>query len=113
MLDHAVSSDFGKSWEVLEPCYLKKLIRNPQLGYIDGIYVLYGRARLSHLVLYTSKYLTNWDSGTYVVYKEKFGAFYSNNLNLTDENKNFLLIQYSDAYDNNAKVNVMHTVSVE
>lgn len=109
MLDHAVSLDFGENWEVLEPCYLKKFIRNPQLGYIDGIYVLHGRAGLSHLVLYTSEDLTNWDAGTYIVYKEKVGAFYSNNLNLTDENGNFLLIQYSDAYDNNAKVNVMHT----
>ena len=49
----------------------------------------------------------HWDEGELLVKKEKVGAFYSNNLNLTDENGNFLLVQYSDPYKG-SRVNVMH-----
>ena len=109
-MDHAISRDFGKTWEVLTPCHLEKGIRNPQTGYVDGVYVLHGRAKdLEGFVLYTSTDATVWDEGTFLVEKKGAYAYYSNNLNLTDEKGNFLLVQYSDAFDNVAKVNVMHT----
>ncbi len=107
-MDHAVSEDLGKTWTLLPPCYLAKGIRNPQTAQIDGIYVLHGRAGgLKGFVLYTSENGTDWDEGCMLVEKEGVSAYYSNNLNLKDENGNFLLIQYSDSYKGN-RVNVMH-----
>ena len=58
-------------------------------------------------VFYTSPDGYHWDEGEILVPKEKVGAFYSNNLNLTDEKGNFLLVQYSDSYQG-SRVNVMH-----
>jgi hypothetical protein len=108
-MDHAVSYDLGQSWTLLPPCYLDKGIRNPQVGYIDGVYVLHGRAGdLAGFVLYTSKDATNWDEGTLIVENKGAYAYYSNNLPLSDERGNFLLIQYSHPY-RGACVNVMHT----
>ena len=107
-MDHAVSYDFGKTWTLLEPCYLAKGIRNPQTALIDGVYVLHGRAGgLKGFVLYTSEDGSHWDEGTMLVHKEGVSAYYSNNINLKDEKGNFLLIQYSESYDGN-RVNVMH-----
>ena len=107
-MDHAISYDCGKTWTVIEPCYLEKGIRNPQVGFIDGVYVLHGRAGdVKGFVFYTSPDGYHWDQGEILVPKEKIGAFYSNNLNLTDENGNFLLVQYSDSYQG-SRVNVMH-----
>lgn len=106
-MDHAVSKDFGKTWTVLNPCYVAKGIRNPQTALIDGAYLLHGRASNDEgLVLYTSEDATNWDEGCFITQK-RAPAYYSNNLNLKDEKGNFLLIQYSDSYSG-AKVNVMH-----
>lgn len=108
-MDHLISHDKGKTWETLAPCYLANGIRNPQTAYIDGVYVLHGRAGdLEGFVLYTSKDATVWDEGTFIIRKKGAYAYYSNNLNLTDEKGNFLLVQYSDAFDNVARVNVMH-----
>ena len=107
-MDHAVSYDGGKTWRNEGPCYLAKGIRNPQVGLIDGVYVLHGRAGgVKGFVFYTSPDGYHWDEGELLIRKEKVGAFYSNNLNLTDENGNFLLVQYSDSYKGN-RVNVMH-----
>lgn len=117
-LDHAISRDCGKTWELLKPCYLANKIRNPQIALIDGVYLLHGRGGdLGGFVMYTSEDATNWDEGTILSDKTHVGAFYSENLNLKDENGNFLLIQYSDTYDKPnpnasspwcAKVNAMH-----
>ena len=108
-MDHAVSKDCGKTWTVCKPCYLKEGIRNPQTALVDGVYILHGRAKgFENFVLYTSEDATVWDEGTYLIRKEGC-CFYSNNLKLKDEKGNFLLIQYSDAYDGDCRVNVMHT----
>lgn len=107
-MDHAVSEDLGKTWTLMPPCYLAKGIRNPQTAQIDGIYILHGRAGgLKGFVLYTSENGYEWDEGCMLVEKKGVSAYYSNNLNLTDEKGNFLLIQYSDSYAGN-RVNVMH-----
>lgn len=106
-MDHAISDDCGETWRVLPPCRVEKGIRNPQVGLIDGVFVCHGRTPDKHFVLYTSEDGTNWDAGAYIVEALGPGAFYSNNLNLTDEKGNFLLIQYSQPYDF-IKVNVWH-----
>lgn len=109
-MDHAVSSDLGKTWTVLEPSYVAKGIRNPQTALIDGVFILHGRAGdAKGFILYTSEDGANWDEGTILVPNEKIAAYYSNNLNLQDENGNFLLMQYSDNYQGH-RVNVMHQV---
>lgn len=109
-LDHVVSSDFGKSWSVCKPCYLDKGIRNPQIALIDGVYILHGRAGgVEGFVFYISDNAADWDEGTFMIRKKDAWCYYSNNLNLRDEQGNFLLIQYSDVYDGRCRVNVYHT----
>lgn len=98
-LDHAVSEDMGKTWEVLKPCFVAKGARNPQTALIDGVYIMHCRAKdYSGFVVYASSDATNWDEGTLVVENQDALAFYSNNINLKDEKGNFLLIQFSDKY---------------
>jgi len=107
-MDHAYSDDGGKTWTVTEPCFMAKGIRNPQMTFIDGVYILHGRGENTKgFVFYTSEDAVHWDEGLYLGTKEG-GCYYSNNINLKDEKGNFLLVQYSDLYDNFAKVNVMH-----
>jgi len=111
-MDHAVSYDCGETWELLKPCFVAKKIRNPQTALIDGVYVLHGRAgHTGGFVLYTSEDATNWDEGAFIDDFVICSTYYSNNLNLRDEEGNFLLIQYSALYDGlgYAAVNVMHT----
>ena len=113
-MDHAISKDFGKTWTVLEPCYVQKGIRNPQTALIDGVYILHGRAgKAEGFVIYSSEDATHWDEGCMLIHNKDAAAFYSNNLNLSDEAGNFLLVQYSDLYKEVKKetqyaVNVMH-----
>lgn len=114
--DHAISRDMGKTWEVCTT-HLDKGCRNPHVGLVDGIYIMHGRSEdYEGLVLYTSEDGQNWDEGTILVHNKGAAAFYSNNLNLTDEKGNFLLVQYSDRYfcdryntPANCRVNVMHS----
>lgn len=107
-MDHAISCDNGKTWTLCKPCHLENGIRNPQTALIDGIYVLHGRSKdVKGFVFYTSENASDWDEGVFLAHTPGAGAYYSNNLNLTDEKGNFLLVQYSAPYDGN-KVNVMH-----
>ncbi|MBO5059791.1 MAG: exo-alpha-sialidase [Clostridia bacterium] len=107
-MDHAISTDGGRRWIVCEPCHLEKGIRNPQVALIDGVYILHGRSAAAEgFVLYSSENATDWDEGCMLIRDKHAAAFYSNNLNLTDEKGNFLLVQYSDQY-RFACVNVMH-----
>ncbi len=108
-----VSEDNGKTWQVLKPCYLQYGIRNPQTAFIDGVFILHGRDAdgkdpyTKGFVLYTSEDGANWDEGHYLA-KSMPAQYYSNNLNLKDENGNFLLIQFDESYSG-AKVDVYHT----
>ena len=110
-MDHAVSKDGGKTWEIMKPCYVAKGIRNPQTAYLDGVYILHGRAEdCNGFVFYTSEDLQNWDEGTYL-HERKVLCYYSNNMVLEDENGKFLLVQYSHSYEDHAyaaRVNVNH-----
>ena len=116
-LDHAISYDSGKNWTVLEPCFIKEGARNPQIALVDGVYILHGRAQdRKGFMIYSSPDGQNWDEGVRLAPKNHLaGAFYSNNLNLKDENGEFLLVQFSETYTDKedafyvATVNVMHT----
>ena len=110
-LDHTVSEDNGKTWTLLEPCYLDKAIRNPQVGYVDGVYVMHGRSEgLIGFVFYTSEDATHWSEGTYLnTWDHPIGQYYSNNITLEDEQGKFLLVQYSESYDGSGRVNIKHT----
>ena len=106
--DHAISYDNGKTWELSEPSYLARGLRNHQIAYIDGVYIFHGRSEdYEGFIMYTSTDASNWDEGTMIDIDKGASAFYSNNLNLRDENGNFLLIQYSCRYEG-MKVNVNH-----
>lgn len=106
-MDHAVSSDKGKTWRITEPCYFAKGIRNPQTNYIDGVYILHGRGEMPDpgFVLYTSTNAVDWDEGTFMTDKKSWYAHYSCNIVLKDEEGRFALIQYSDLYGKKGDVN--------
>ena len=107
-MDHAISRDLGKTWEILSPCYLAYGIRNPQVNVIDGIFVCHGRNKdCSGFVLYTSLDGSLWDNGEIIGTKQSL-CYYSNNIVLKDDDgSNHMLIQYSESYEN-ACVDVMH-----
>ncbi len=111
--DHAISRDLGKTWDV-RTTHLEQGCRNPQVAVLDGVYLLHGRSEdYEGLVLYVSENGQDWDEGTILVHYKGAAAFYSNNLNLKDEEGNFLLVQFSQKYrypaTPNCRVNVMHT----
>ena len=117
-MDHAISKDQGKTWTLKASCFLEKGIRNPQTAILDTVWILHGRTMSRQgFVIYTSTDGDTWDEG-FLLENNKFiaGAYYSNNLNLRDEQGNFLLVQYSSPYtDKNdppyvSTVNVKHTV---
>lgn len=114
-IDHAISRDFGKTWNVLTPSYLKEGVRNPQTAILNGIFILHGRtAARNGFVIYTSEDGSKWDEGFLVERKNYIaGAYYSNNLNLEDEKGKFLLIQYSSPYTKEANPDYVGTVNVK
>lgn len=107
-IDHAVSDDFGVTWEVLEQCRVDKGVRNPQTAYIDGIFVMHGRsADEDKFVFYASLDGSVWSDAAVIAQTNPTGQYYSNNLILNDEKGKFLLVQYSEQY-HGSKVNVKH-----
>ena len=108
VIDHAISKDYGETWEILDQCKVLKGVRNPQTAFLDGVYIMHGRtADWESFVFYTSLDATNWDNGTIIASTCRVGQYYSNNINLKDERGNYLLVQYSESYDA-TKVNVKH-----
>lgn len=102
-LDHAISYDNGQTWELTPTIHFDKGMNNPQVGLIDGVYIMHGRSfKVDGYVLYTSTDAVNWDEGTYIADKAGL-CYYSNHINLKDEEgNNFLLLQYSEVYGDNA-----------
>lgn len=115
--DHAISSDNGLTFRTAKSCFIKHGARNPQTALIDGVYIMHGKANdRKGFMIYSSLDGENWDDGIRLADKPHLaGAFYSNNLNLKDENGKFLLVQFSETYTDDpnayyvATVNVMHT----
>lgn len=98
-LDHTVSHDKGVTWEPADVIHFEKGANNPQIAFIDDVFILHGRSyKCDGFVLYTSKDAVNWDEGTYIADKKGL-CYYSNHINLKDDNgENFLLLQYSEVY---------------
>ena len=57
---------------------------------------------------------SEWDEGYFAEHKNYIaGAYYSNNLNLEDENGKFLLVQYSSPYTKEKDPYYIATVNVK
>ncbi|MBO5726130.1 MAG: exo-alpha-sialidase [Clostridia bacterium] len=110
-IDHVVSRDLGLTWDVPETCYLNEGIRNPQIGLLDGIYILHGRnAGWNGFVFYTSKDGCNFDAATYLARVTSGTCYYSNNIVINGR----MLVQYSECYGDKDCVDVKHVwLSVE
>ena len=109
-LDYAISKDCGKTWGETGICYLEKKIRNPQVAILDGQFILHGReaAIINAFVLYTSEDGIVWDEGHRIVDYHPACSFYSNNVVVNKDEKNKLLIQYSQTFTESSRVNIYH-----
>lgn len=109
-MPYAISADFGKTWTETGKSCVGKKIRNPQIGILDGQYILHGRAGAGPgFVLYTSADGIHWDEG-HLLDTEKHSCYYSNNVvvhSTQPGGKDRLLVQFSETYES-ARVNVMH-----
>lgn len=116
-LDVCESIDMGETWKSLDPSYVAKRIRNPQLAKLGNTYYLHGRSGCEsddlprEFVLYTSKDALHWDEGMYI-YTCPEGAwgqscFYSNNVIVHSPHGERLLIQSSVSYEE-ARTNICH-----
>ena len=115
-MDHAISTDNGKTWTLEKPCHLAKKIRNPQVARVNGGYVLHGRAGCMtkdlpmHFVLYTGTDGIHWDEGRYIYADQGQTAYYSNNIVLDRaDGAQRLLIQASIPYSKGC-VNIGHWI---
>ena len=117
-MDYAISLDCGRTWEKIGKSYVAKKIRNPQVGILDGQFILHGRAgedETGHggFVLYTSRDGLTWDEG-HILIDNKSACFYSNNLVMRfPDGKDRMLVQYSENIKDpgtawSGQVNVMH-----
>ena len=109
-MPYYISSDMGKTWDVLGKSYVRKRIRNPQLAKVVGGYLLCGRAGCMsnelpmHFVLYTSRDGITWDDGLYISENGQT-AYYSNMLELNGGKT--VLIQASVPYSK-GRTNISH-----
>ncbi len=119
-MDYAISPDGGKTWTEIGKSYVAKKIRNPQVGLLDGQFILHGRSggwEDAGFVFYTSADGIHWDEGKELI-KGKTACFYSNNLTVKGaDGKERMLVQYSENVSDNTKlengcwgsqVNAMH-----
>lgn len=114
-MPYAVSEDLGKTWCQVGSTRVAKKIRNPQVGLLDGQFLLHGRGSMHDFVFYTSADGIVWDEGVYLnanrgTPRDWDPCYYSNNIVLDHPGKpgkKRMLIQYSEVYERNC-VNVMH-----
>ena len=114
-LTGAVSEDLGKTWTEPFKIPVAKIARNPQIGYLNGVYILHGRSEnMANFVFYHSKDAIHWDEGTVVNElldgQPRGGCYYSNNLTIKGaDGVDRMLVQYSEQFVlGTGKVNVMH-----
>ncbi len=109
-MDYAVSLDGGRTWTETGFCYLAKKIRNPQVALLDGQFILHGReaGNTNAFVLYTSKDGISWDEGHRIVDHHPAISYYSNNVIISENGKDKLLVQYSQTYKQSCCVNIYH-----
>lgn len=118
-MSYAVSPDFGTTWTDSGKSYVDKRIRNPQVGRLDGQYILIGRAGQSDpstvncMVIYTSKDGLRWDDGLLLGDNERRSCFYSENLTVTMPNgKQRMYVKYSENVNINSEIANLPKVTV-
>ncbi|MBO5309199.1 MAG: exo-alpha-sialidase [Lentisphaeria bacterium] len=109
LLEVCCSCDNGKSWKRLDPIPLKEGIRNVQIAPLGKGYVMHGRGGRNTewgkgQVIYTSADGIDWND-CILMEPEKQACYYSNMLPMTNGE---VLLQYSDLYAEDNRVNVMH-----
>ena len=116
---YAVSPDFGTTWTEAGNSYVKQRIRNPQIGRLDGQYILIGRAGQSNhetihsMVIYTSADGIHWDDGILLGSNERRSCFYSDNLTITLPNgKQRMYVKYSENVLVNSEVEALPRVEI-
>ena len=104
-----ISEDEGKTWGEPFKSHVAKIARNPQVGYLNGTYILHARSENGvNFVFYYSNDGINWDEGTIVSDKPLGGCYYSNNIVIKcADGVERLLVQYSENYGL-SRVNVCH-----
>ena len=106
-MSYAISEDFGKTWIDTGKSFVKNRIRNPQVGLLDGQFILHGRAGRTEamkgsFVIYTSKDGVEWDDGLVLAKDERPSCFYSENLTVVMPNgKQKMFVKYSETYHRN------------
>ena len=116
-----VSEDLGKTWSEPMKSPTAKGERNPQVGYLNGKYILHGRGKgMQNFILYHSDDAIHWDEGTVVSDlldgEPRGGCYYSNNITVRGEDGiDRMLVQYSEQFVKaTGRVNAMHAwVEVE
>lgn len=110
-----ISHDLGKTWSEPFLMPVAKIARNPQVGSLNGHYILHGRSENSeNFVFYHSEDGIHWDNGTIVSElldgKPRRGCYYSNNIVIRGEDGiHRMLVQYSEQYyPESARNNIMH-----
>ena len=112
-IEASISYDLGKTWKCLPHIRLKHGIRNIQIAPLGKGFVMHGRAWLNESwgmgqVVYSSLDGVNWDDGL-ILNHQKTGCYYSNMQPVScADGKNHVLLQYSDTYADDSRVNVMH-----
>lgn len=103
-MDYIVSKDYGKTWGESKKSYVANKIRNPQVGILDGQYILHGRAGgfergSGSWVIYTSANGIDWDEGTVFAKDLRPACFYSENLTVKlPSGKEKMIVKYSENY---------------
>jgi len=113
-LKYNVSDDCGMTWGLPRRAFFEKRIRNPQIAYFGGMYLIHGRSGSwgeedpkGHFIAYTSPDGIHWDEGQYLRMREAHAGSYSNNLIVHHpDGRERLLIQTSHAYEL-AKTNLL------
>ena len=116
-----VSEDLGKTWSEPMKSPTAKGARNPQVGYLNGRYILHGRGKgMKNFIFYHSDDAIHWDEGTVVSEPldgvPRSGCYYSNNITIRGKDGiDRMLVQYSEQFvKETAIVNAMHAwVQVE
>lgn len=110
-----ISRDLGKTWSKDFKIPVAKIARNPQVGFLNGQYILHGRSEnMSNFVFYHSEDGLTWSEGTIVNEplegKPRVGCYYSNHIVIRGEDgKDRMLVQYSEQYcPNSGRFTIMH-----
>ena len=111
---YVISGDLGYTWGDNRRAFFKKQLRNPQIAYFGGMYLMHGRSGSrggdgvgGNFVLYCSEDGESWDEGRYLYMRVAGAGAYSNNVTVhLPSGKERLIIHTSRAYEE-CKTNVL------